>query len=544
MADVVKFKKQDITDVHGDVEIYRELYDGRHSNLFERAKNLVANGEITDRIEHGKQTAKTVRTPYIVANISKVIVDVPTLFISRSLGELKTNHPINEEEAEEDYTTGTTHLEMTENEWDTTFDLQQDTLDQITDNSNLSRQHKMNISQWQIDGGIVLVPEIINGQARLSFKERNVYYELDDGKTYQLRFFKKLDDVDYVHVHEEVEQERSLLVEHRLYKLKKDGEDAEEIDDPEIFEQVTGIKYSERTDTFEGRKRKFFEYLPYNPSFTNPYGVSAIAGQEGKQDEVNWTITRAAQTFERNGKPRISVTSGIMDELAAISQERFGVEGSTDSSAASRQFDYRDLEVTEMDENGNSLVIHQIDVSKIGDIPYVKDIIRFMLMETQTSEQAVDLFANEKGGAQSGVAKFYDMLISIMKSEQMRDEYVSFIQRGIESCLWLLHKDNEDIIVEKPSITMKEIIPVTSKEVTEENNANYTAGTQSLEQTVRNNNPEKSEKWILIEVEAIEAGQVSTDSMSFMRGNMTATNFNDNRELYSAADDTANGDIE
>ena len=28
----------------------------------------------------------------------------------------------------------------------------------------------------------------MNGQVKLSFKERNVYYELEDGKTYQLRY--------------------------------------------------------------------------------------------------------------------------------------------------------------------------------------------------------------------------------------------------------------------------------------------------------------------------------------------------------------------
>lgn len=522
MADKIKFKKSDILDNHGDVEIYRNLYEGKHSELFERAKHLIQNGEITDRIEHGKKQAKNIRTPYVVANMCRVIVDIPTLFISRSLGDLKTNYPINEEEAAEGYQTKTTHLEMVEEDWDETFDLQQDTLDQITDSSNLSRQHAMNLKQWQMDGGIVLVPEIVNGQAKLTFKERNVYYELDDGKTYQLRFYKKIDDVEYLHVHQETEKEKSLEVEHFLYKLKTDGENAEEIEEPELFEEITGIAYADKTNDFPGRKRKFFEYLPYAPTFNHPLGVSALEGQQGKQDEVNWTITRAAQTFERNGKPRISVSPGIMDELQSISLERYGTK---------YNYDHQDLEVTEMDEQGNSLVIHQIDVSKIGDISYVKDIIKMMLMETQTSEQAVDFFANENGNAQSGVAKYYEMLLSIMKSEQLRDEYVDFIQRGVESCLWLLHENNKDIKVERPSILQKEVIPVTSKEVKEENNASYVAETQSLETTVRNNNPDKSEEWILNEVETIESEKVSTDSMSFIRGNMTATNFNDNKSI-------------
>ena len=212
-----------------------------------------------------------------------------------------------------------------------------------------------------------------------------------------------------------------------------------------------------------------------------------------------------------------------MQELQRISLERYGTEGN---------FDHRDLEVTEIDEEGNSLVIHQIDVSKIGDITYVKDIIRMMMMETQTSEQAIDfLQSSGSTSSQSGVAKFYDMLISIMKAEHLREQYVSFIRRGVESCLWLLERDNKDIKVEKPNIPQKEIIPVTSKEVAEENIMKYQGKAQSLEQTVRNMNPEHSEEWIMNEVESIEADSVSTDSMSLIRGNMSALNFNDNKPI-------------
>lgn len=520
------FKKSDIEKVHGDVEFYRNLYEGKHSQIFERAKNLVEKGEITDRIQYGEARAKNIRTPYIVANVSKVIVDIPTLFISRSLGELKTNYPTSlEEQGEESEEVGTTHLEMTEDMFDNPFDLQQDTLDQITDNSNLSRQHSMNIKQWQIDGGLVLVPEIINGQAKISFKSRNVYYELDDGRTFQLRYLKEIDDEEYVHIHQEVEHEKKVVVTHKAYRVKNDDElvELDEVNDAELIYEITNIEPEYRYMEYIGRKRKLFEYLPYNPTFMNPLGISALDGLDGKQDEVNWTITRAAQTFERNGKPRISVSRGIMQELQRISLERYGTEGN---------FDHRDLEVTEIDEEGNSLVIHQIDVSKIGDITYVKDIIRMMMMETQTSEQAIDfLQSSGSTSSQSGVAKFYDMLISIMKAEHLREQYVSFIRRGVESCLWLLERDNKDIKVEKPNIPQKEIIPVTSKEVAEENIMKYQGKAQSLEQTVRNMNPEHSEEWIMNEVESIEADSVSTDSMSLIRGNMSALNFNDNKPI-------------
>lgn len=522
MAELKSFTQEEITETHGDMFLYRDLYDGRHSKLFDRAKALIEQGEIIDRIEYGDVKAQNVQTPYIVVNISKMIVDIPTLFITRSMGKLQTNYPINEIEDDEDFNTEDNHIEGTQDDSlnGELFDLQQETLDQIEVNSNFNKHHGMNIKQWQIDGGIVAVPEVVNGQVKLSFKERNVYYELEDGKTYQLRYIVERDDDKYVHVHEEVEGENELTGSHTVYHMDNNG-DLQIVDDEEIIFDITKLEKDQRNYVLKGRKRTLFVYLPYSPTFMNRYGRSVLMGQEGKQDEVNWTMTRTAQIFERNGKPRISVSKEVMERLIDVSRQRYGVED---------KFDHRDLEVTTIDEDGQSLQIHQIDISKIGDITYVKDVIKMMLMETQTSEKAIDFFTSEGAQAQSGTAKFYDLFLSIMKAEQMRDEYIEFIQQGVENCLWLLNLDNKDIIIEKPIVVQKDMMPVTSKETSTLNNQSYAAGTQSLEQTVRNNNPDKSEEWIMEEVEKIEAERTSQDSMSLLRGNMTGLNFNDNKE--------------
>ena len=520
MAELKQFTQEDIVNTHGDMFKYRDLYDGFHSKLFDRAKAQIESGEIIDRIEYGDVKAQNVQTPYIVVNISRMIVDIPTLFITRSLGKMQTNYPINEMEREDDFETDEEHIEDTSNNVfeDNLFDLQQETLDQIETNSNFSKWHGMNIKQWQIDGGIVAVPEFINGQIKLTFKERNVYYELDDGKTYQLRYIVERGEEKFIHVHEEIEGADELIGSHTVYKMNEDGE-LSEVEDEELIFEITKLEREERNYILKGRKRTLFVYLPYNPTFMNEYGRSVLMGQEGKQDEVNWTVTRSAQVFERNGKPRISVSKEVMDRLMQVSMDKYGVDN---------KFDHRDLEVTTIDEDGRSLEIHQIDIAKIGDITYVKDIIKMMLMETQTSEKAIDFFTGEGGRAQSGTAKFYDLFLSIMKSEQMRKQYVEFIQQGVENCMWLLNQDNKDIIVEKPIIVQEDMMPVTSKETSTLNNQSYSAGTQSLEQTVRNNNPDKSEEWILDEVEKIEGERTSQDSFTLGRGNMTSTNFNDN----------------
>ncbi|MCD8872727.1 hypothetical protein K2V74_00150 [Mammaliicoccus sciuri] len=522
MADLKSFTQEEITETHGDMFLYRDLYDGRHSKLFDRAKALIEQGEIIDRIEYGDVKAQNVQTPYIVVNISKMIVDIPTLFITRSMGKLQTNYPINEIEDDEDFNTEDNHIEGTQDDSlnGELFDLQQETLDQIEVNSNFNKHHGMNIKQWQIDGGIVAVPEVINGQVKLSFKERNVYYELEDGKTYQLRYIVERGDDKYVHVHEEVEGENELTGSHTVYHMDDNG-DLQIVDDEEIIFDITKLEKEQRDYVLKGRKRTLFVYLPYSPTFMNRYGRSVLMGQEGKQDEVNWTMTRTAQVFERNGKPRISVSKEIMERLMEVSLRKYGVDN---------KFDHRDIEMTSIDEDGRSIQIHQIDISKIGDITYVKDVIKMMLMETQTSEKAIDFFTSEGAQAQSGTAKFYDLFLSIMKAEQMRDEYIEFIQQGVENCMWLLNQINSDIIIEKPIIFQKDMMPVTSKETSTLNNQSYAAGTQSLEQTVRNNNPDKSEEWIMEEVEKIEAERTSQDSMSLLRGNMTGLNFNDNKE--------------
>lgn len=543
------FSNNDITDVHGDMFFYRKMYRGNHAEIFERAKDLVEKGEAVDAIRFGSQSrASKLQTPYIVANVSKMIVDIPTTFINRSLGDVVT--AINKD-IEDNSNTYANRTDDSNNQSDNIVDNikdnqedvdnsnnfvdneeqeseelemrrqhQQEVIDEITDNSKLVKQHGMNLRQWQIDGGIVAVPEIINGKPRISFKERNVYYALDDGVTYQLRYSIERDDQKYVHVHEEVENETSVDGTHYLYTENGNGK-LELVEDYELIEEVIGIPSNQLQYTLHDRNRTLFLYLPNEPSFDNEYGWSALVGQEGKQDEVNWTITRAAQTFERNGKPRISITKDIWEQLQQAAYEETGDP---------RKINHRNLEITTIDEQGKSLEIHQIDTSKIGDIPYVKDIIKFMLMETQTSEKAIDFFSEGSAYAESGTAKFYDLFLSLMKSERLRSEYVEFIRQAFENCLWLASVEDNTIEVERPDLMQREMLPITSQERRTMNNDSFEKGTQSLETTLRNINPEKSDEWIENELERIEEGKTSVDSFSLFNGAQTALNFNANRD--------------
>ncbi|OEK70633.1 hypothetical protein [Staphylococcus equorum] len=535
----VKFDKEVIKQVHDDMYYYRGLYEGRHHELFPRAINLIEQGEIIDVYSTQNEVAsKNVRTPYLMINISRVIVDLPSMLVARTLNGIKTNYP-SDSLAQEDMlnniqqTTVSTQgqqqeefIEQTEtNDFNgQTTDKQQEVIDQIKKNSNIN--HTMNLNQLQIDGGIVAVPMIKNGKIAIDIKERNVYYPHDDGQgidlVYELEPTQQEEErgVRFVHVYTERESEDAIETLDRLYK-SNDENNLVLVEEPEIIQEKLQIDLADTHKVFKGRQRTFVSYLANDSTFTNKLGNSALRGISGKQEEINWTVTRTAQTFERNGKPRISIPKGTMEQLKIIAQDKYKDEN---------KIDHRDLEVTEIDENGKSMEIHQIDTSKIGDMSYVKDIVRMMLAETQTSESAIELVKESSSGTQSGIAKFYDLMLSVIKSEKIRDEYVEFLQNAFESALWFANDKDNEIIIERPNIIVKDMLPKPQEEVSTENISKYNAGVQSLEETIRRINPEKSEEWVQEEIERIQSNQTQSDSMSMDLGNQSLQNFMNNRD--------------
>lgn len=536
----VKFDKRIIKQVHDDMYYYRALYEGRHHELFPRAINLIEQGEIIDVYSTQNEIAsKNVRTPYLMINISRVIIDLSSMLVARTLNAIKTNYP-NNSLAQQDMLDETQQatvdtqtqgeeqfIEQTEtNDFNgQTTDKQQEVIDQIKKNSNIN--HTMNLNQLQIDGGIVAVPMIKNGKIAIDIKERNVYFPHDDNLgvdlVYELEPTQEEEEengVRFVHVYTERESEEAIETLDRLYK-SNDENNLVLVEEPELIQEKLQIDVADAHKVFRGRQRTFVSYLANDPTFTNKLGNSALRGIAGKQEEINWTVTRTAQTFERNGKPRISIPKGTMEQLKAIALDKFGDEN---------KIDHRNLEVTEIDENGQSMEIHQIDTSKIGDMNYVKDIIRMMLAETQTSESAIELVKQQSSGTQSGVAKFYDLMLSVIKSEKIRDDYVEFLQNAFESALWFAHDKDNEIIIERPNIIVKDMLPKPQEEVSTENIAKYNAGVQSLEETIRRINPEKSEEWLQEEIERIQSNQTQSDSMSLDLGNQSVQNFMNNRD--------------
>lgn len=519
MPNWTKFDADVIKKTHGDIFYYRDLYEGKHSEIFPRAKNLIEKGEITDNIMYGTHHAQNVQTPYIVANLCKLIPEIPAMLVSRSIGNIQSSLSVDDFQANEINEKTDEIVDNPRDEISDMIHVQQELIDQITKNSKLAFEHWGNILQQQLDGGLVGVPWLDEKGLRVDFKARDVYYPHDDGMGADLAYEIEIDDEEYLHVYREQVYEDDLYTSHILYRLNEQKK-TEEVEEEEVKE-LLGMKELEKV--YPGRGRPFIIYWPNEKTFMNPLGTSCLKGQDGKQDEINWTLTRNAVTFERNGKPRIAVSKEIMQALEDKAYERYGESG---------RIDHRDLEITTFDDQGKALEVIQIDVTKIGDIQWVKDLMKLMLMETKTSEKVVDFYMDNRSGsgAQSGVAKFYDLFTSLIKAEQIQGEYIYFLQQLIESALWLANYNDSSVYIETPEILLKSMIPISRKELIEENNMAFQAEAQSLETTIRRNNPNASEEWIQEELYRVEAEKSNDDSFSLLAGRQSLQQMMGNKD--------------
>lgn len=494
---------------HGDIHNYRKLYNGKHIELFPRAQQLIEENEAYDADNIEGETSPNVKTPYIIANLAKPICEIPANYVSRSIGAVKSSVPFNvrsKEAGAADKLLNGPEGDVVNNKVE---DLQQETIKQITKNSRLQFRHWQNIVQHQVDGGIVGVPIMDQLGIRLDFKKRDLYFPHPDGLGVDLAYYKEVgegeDIKEYLHVYRERveinetdEAIRDLVTSNLLYELGSDG--ATTLTDDNATKEILGM--TELVRVFEGRRTPFIIYWANDPTFDEPYGRSVLQGQFSRQDEINWTLTKASSIFTKNGEPKIAVTDEIFQAAQDRSFEKYQKEG---------VIDHRDFNIVTFNAQGKALELIQLDTTKIGNVEWIRSLQRDMLAETRTSEKAVDLFS-EGSRAQSGEAKWYDLLTSIMKAEQLRDEYIFFLKELYESALWLVHYEERQksgnnsarIIIEEPDIETKEMIPYSRKELVAENIEAYTKGAQSLETTLRKLNPQASDEWIKREIKRLK----------------------------------------
>lgn len=547
-----KFDETFIENKHGRIYYFRDLYLGKHAKIFKRAAALIEEGELVANLMTNQKEVPFTQTPYIVANFTKLIAEVPAILVSRSIGKIDTAQEadgaqIAASNADTDETIeGTTDTTIN----GTIVDLQHELIQQIVKNSKLDKKHWSNIVMHQVDGGIVGVPWDDDRGLRIEFKGKDVYFPHEDERGADLTYHRTIDDEQYLHVYRErmmkageededdgwIAAEDGLRCRHMLFMMGQGSIIEEDLLEDEEAADLLNMELDDLEEFYPGRDRLFINYWGNEITFMNPLGVSALDGQEDKQDEINWTLTRAGMVFERNGKPRIAINK----EMAkALSQEMVRLYG----KEAAGKFDHRMFEVTTMDDKGNSMQIIQIDITKIGDVQWVKDLVKLMLMETKTSEKAIDFYMGEGGGgAQSGIAKFYDLFLSLMKAEMLQKEYINFLKELVEDALWLQNRNDPAVIIEQPIIQTVGMFPVQRKEVVDENIAAMKEGAQSRETTVRNINSDKPEDWIQEELAKIEAEKATANVGLQFNTPQTLNNLLDNplnRQRAAAASDPA-----
>lgn len=482
----IVWKKWDegvIRETHGNIMLYRKLYEGEHVEVFPRAKKLIEQGEIVDNIYNGRSRVLNQQTPYIIANFCKLITEIPADLVSRAIGTIS---PANDE-----------------NKTPEVVQAQQELLDNIVALSDLDTEHWTNILHHQLDGGVVGCAWKDENGTYIETKAREVYFPHEDGNGIDLAYKRKFperEDEEFLHVYRERVEKKNLETEHMLFRIKEDNK-LEQLEEPDVKE-LLGMENLKAT--YIGRNKPFIVYWANDKTFMNPLGVSVLKNQASKQDEINWTLTRNAVVYERNGKPRLAVSKEVFRALQERAFERYGDES---------KIDHRDLEILTFDEQGKSLEVIQIDITKIGDIEWVKDLARVMFYETKTSASAIDFETEHSRGAQSGISKFYDLFVSIVKAEKIAKEYVKFLQNLLENCLWLENLENEAIPVEKPDVALHDIVPITRKEMIEGEAMAYEKGIQSLYETVKRLKPNDSRESIEDEVALIEEERQQTDTI-------------------------------
>lgn len=510
-----KYDEATIQKTHGNLSFYRDLYEGNHEDLFPRARELKAKGEVTVRLAEGGNAAERVKSPYIIANMSKIIPEITATFVSRSIGTIRSGLKVDEQAnaaANADTNEQIDEAEGAINEQ--IVNLHDELIKQIAKNSNLGvAEHWSNVVQQQVDGGLLGIAWKDENGVTIEFKARDCYFPHPDGKGADLVEPYDVEDENgkeqnYLRVYRERIEDGSVIGKHMLFSVSRFN-NTKPLDD-EVTMEILGIDSVD--EFFEGRSTSMMQYWANDKTFMNPLGSSVLKGQESKQDEINWLLTQQGIIFTRNGKPRIAVTKEVMSELQRLAVERYG-EGNE------HMVDADDLELTTLDDDGNALQVIQIDISKIGTIDNVKNLMKLMLMETQTSEKAVDFYMEGGAGATaSGVAKYYDLLMTLIKSQRIAEEYTHFLQNLFTDALWLMNQDDEAVQVEPPEILSNDMIPLTKKEVLEMNASAFVAKIQSLETTLRNIYPTASDKWIEDEMTRIEQAMESDDSSTLTGG--------------------------
>lgn len=460
------------------MQYYRLLYDGDHSEIFPRARQVTQEKRVVHRrvgIRSWRRAEKVVSpdNQYIVVNFSSLVAEVPADLLNRSLGNISADSETGPE------------LEFVAS---------------LVEASKPNEKIWAAVTQHQVDGRIAYrARRDSTGAVWFEWVLGDLYFPHTDGRGADIAWIEEWGDEARKQRFLRVERQRldanGLTVKQLVYAMEKDTV----MDEVDIKGYATAHELDIPEDAeFPGVTELLCGAVTNDETLVYPRGRSALRNIDGLQEEINWTITRDSIVFEKHGKPKLAIPRALWDTVANQNQRDYG----------GRFVRNADLEVVSFDEKTGAVPQYITWDAKIQQsFEHVARLIKYMLAISKTSPQAAGL---EEGKGDSGVALLYLWIQSVIKAEAIKDKFDAALKDAIRKCMLLENVlGTGGLKVSNPVIEWRDMLPKADSEKDTEEIEKYSGGVQSLETTVRRMHPDWSEEAILAEIQKIQDEQAA-----------------------------------
>jgi hypothetical protein len=489
----IQYERKQFPPPPFDVEVaetnyYRKLYDGDHAEIFPRARHAGKDKRYRWRrksLKEWEQVTEVVESgvPYIVVNFCSLVAELPADLLNRSLGNISAD---SENDAELEFVTG------------------------VVEASKVNEKIWAAVTQHQVDGMIAYRIRRDGARNRTWFEWvlRDMFIPHQDGLGADIVWIENHGDgvntEQFLRVERQRLTETGLTMQQMVFRMK--GDSVSEEMDVQEYARKYNVDIPEDVELV-GVSELMCGVVTNDETLTRPRGRSALRNVDMIQEEINWTITRDAVIFEKHGKPKLAIPRSLWDTVANTNHQHYG----------QRFVRNADLEVVSYDENKGAVPQYITwDAKTQQSFEHVNRLIKYMLAITKTSPQAAGL---EPGSGSSAIALLYLWIQSVIKAEAIRAKFDTAIKDAIRKCIILENAlGGTQYEVKAPVIEWGDMLPKAEEEQNKEERANYEAGVQSLETTVRRVHPDWSEEAIEEEIRKIqEEKAVDTLNPTFMQ---------------------------
>lgn len=467
------------------MKYFRALYDGEHEAIFPRAAELAEMDKVL-RHNRGPGRIKRLRPVeqnrnimyhYVIVNLASVIAELPADLINRALGNISADAESGPE---------------------------LDFIEAIVVKSKPTSKIWSAVVQQQVDGLVAYrIRRDDRGRVWFEWKPGDMFFPHDDEQGADFAWIEEHGDENRKEKFLRVERQRLvddlLTVEQLVFSMEGDTVGAQI--DAQDYAKRYGLTIALDME-LPGMDELMCGFVSNDETLLKPRGRSALRNIDTIQEEINWTITRDSIVFEKHGKPKLAIPSGLWESVARENHKNYG--GRFVRSA--------DLEVVSYDENKGAVPLYITwDAQTQQSFEHVQRLIEMMCAVTKTSPQAIGI---KEAKGETGIALLYLWIQSVIKADAIKEKFDAALKEAIRKCILLEYAfGGQKLKADSPVIEWGDMLPKADSERDTEEVAKYSGGVQSLETTVRNIHPDWSEKAIMEEVKKIE-DEKAVDSLN------------------------------